>query len=155
LIATTNWGLYRLSLFRSMTNAAPTATAIIANFGGQTQWGCNLRAVYWTNVNTSGTWGSGAIVQSAMTTNNTANPSVTLGALSGATNGVYCALINNVNGYAADSIEAGWTQDIMNGFNTTATGQMNIYQGDANDNTPSITDGAQAWGGIAVEIKHQ
>jgi hypothetical protein len=153
MIATTNWGLYRLSLFRSMTNAAPTATAIIADFGGQTQWGCNLRACYFTNVVTMGTWGSGAVVQSVMTTNSTTNPSATLAALNGSTNAVYCAFINNINGYGADSIDAGWTQDIQNGFNTTATGQCNIYAIETSDNTPSITDGAQAWGAIAVEIQ--
>lgn len=153
MIATTNWGLYRISLFRSMTNATPTATACVASFGGQTQWGCNMRGVYFTNVNTSGTWGSGAIVQSVMTTNNTANPSATLAALNGSTNSVYCAFINNVNGYGATSIDSGWTQDIQNGFNTTATGQCNIYAIQTSDNTPSITDGAQAWGAIAVEIQ--
>jgi hypothetical protein len=112
-----------------------------------------MRGVYFTNVNTSGTWGSGAVVQSVMTTNNTSNPSVTLAALSGSTNAVYCAFINNVNGYGATSIDAGWTQDIQNGFNTTATGQLNIYAIATSDNTPSITDGAQAWGSIAVEIQ--
>jgi hypothetical protein len=153
MVATTNWGLYRISLFRSMTNNTPTATAVVASFASQTQWGCNMRGVYLTNTLTTGTWGSGAIVQSAMITNNTANPSVTLAALNGSTNAVYCAFINNVNGYGATSIDSGWTQDIQNGFNTTATGQCNIYALETTDNTPSITDGAQAWGGIAVEIQ--
>jgi len=152
LIATTNWGNYRICLFRSLTNNTPTSTPIVATFGS-TLWGCNMRATFWTNVNTSGTWGSGAIVQSVMVTNNTANPSVTLAALNGSTNAVYCAFVNDVNGYGATSIDAGWTQDIQNGFNVTATGQCNIYAVETSDNTPSITDGAQAWGGIAVEIQ--
>lgn len=154
MVGTTNWGgLYRLSLFRSMTNNTPTATACVASFGGASQTGCNMRGVYVTNVLTTGTYGSGAIVQTVQTTNSSANPSITLAALLGSTNAVYAAFANNVNGYGATSIDAGWTEDIQNGYNTPATGQLNIRALGTSDNTPSITDGAQAWGGIAVEIQ--
>lgn len=152
LIATTNWGNYRVSLFRSMTNNTPTATDVTVSFGASSQWGCNMRGVYITNVNTSGTWGSGAITQSTMLTNSTADPVLTLSALSGSTNAVYAYFVNAINGYGG-TIDAGWTQDINNGFNTTATGQYGQYAIATSDNTPSHTRAATAWGGIAVEIQ--
>jgi hypothetical protein len=155
MIATTNGGggIWRLSLFRALTNNTPTSAAVVASFGATTQTGCAMRGLYLTNTLTTGTNGSGAIAQSVMTTNNTTNPTITLGALNGDTNAVLACFVNNVNGFGATSIDGGWTQDIQNGWNTPATGQLNIYATGTSDNTPSITDGAQAWGCIAVEIQ--
>ena len=153
LIGTTNWGagLFRLSLFRSMTNNTPTASAVVASFGGNSQIGCAMMGLYLTNVVTTGNQGAGAVVQVVQTTNNSANPVVTLAAL-GAGAAIVAVFGNNVNGFGATSIDAGWTQRVQNGFATPSTGQLTIYSTATSDNTPSITDGAQSWGGIAVEI---
>lgn len=151
-IGTTNWSAaFRLTLFRGMTNGTPTTNALRAAFGAN-QTGCNIAGTYWCNANTNG-WGSGAIVQVVLTTNNSANPSVTLAALQGATNGVFCVFENNINGYGATSIDAGWTQDQQFGYTTPANGMLDIWATNTSDNTPSITDGAQAWAGIAAEIQ--
>lgn len=155
LIGTTNVGagLQRLSIFRSMTNDTPQAGNITASFAGATQTGCNMWAAYVTNVDLSGTLGSGAVQQVVQVTNNTANPVITLAALQGSTNAVVAGFANDVNGYGATSIDAGWTQFVQNGYTTPASGQLGIYAMGTSDNTVSITDGAQVWMGIAIEIK--
>jgi len=154
-VGTTNWGgqLTRLTLFRSMTNNTPTADALVADFAGANQTGCTMHGLAFSNVVTSGSQGSGAIVQSLQATNSSANPTVTLSALSATgKNAVYCVFANDANGYAATSVDSGWTEFIQNGYNTPATGQLGIYAIGTTDNTPSITDGAQAWAAIAIEI---
>ncbi len=54
----------RLSLYRAL-GASPSAGAITIDFGANTQTACTWGVVQFTNVNTSGTNGSGAVVQSA------------------------------------------------------------------------------------------
>lgn len=82
--------LRRVTVFRAM-GASPTAGAITFDFAGQTQASFCWSIVQFSNVKTTGTNGSDALVQSvaAMTTGTATSLSCTLGALSAPNNAVF------------------------------------------------------------------
>lgn len=150
LVATTNIATTsRLSLFRAMTNGSPTSDAVVAAFGGATQTACLIRVVQFSGVDTSGTSGSGAIAQSMMNQNTSANPDITLASLSSAANAVYAGFLD-ANTFAA-SPETDWledwevTADTLGGYATVRVGTT--------DNTVVVTATSSTWQGIAVEVK--
>ena len=146
-----NAGAMSISLFRTMTNAATPSGGQVCEFAAL-QTGCNMYLGLFTNVVTTGTSGSGAIVQSVKGTNATANPSLTLSAL--ATKSGVAMAVSNVdqNGSAGTADEAGFVEDFDNGFNITAQGLYYFHAVNTTDNTPTVTQIAQQWAAIAVEI---
>lgn len=152
-ILDTSNGLRRITLFRAM-GASPSSGAVTFDFAGQTQTGCTWSVIQYDDVNTGGTNGSAAIVQSA-----TANPTgsvssitVTLGAFSStanATAGGFGYPLNNGNGTNG----SGFTQtgEIFQGSPNQAT--YSEFRSD-NSTTVDMSIGASSvpMCGIAVEI---
>ena len=86
---TVSTGVYRTTVFRAM-GASPSAGAVTIDFGADTQVRCGWIISEFTNINTSGTNGSGAIVQSVTNTTTTGNSLiVTLAAFGDANNATF------------------------------------------------------------------
>ena len=136
---------YRTTLFRGMV-ASPTTGAVTIDFGVDTQAVCAWAIGEWTGVDTSGTNGSGAIVQSGTVSNAAANTGMTvsLAAFGHPLNGV---------AYGANldlTIEAGYTLLYNEG---PPYGVGTEYQ-HAADTTPSATWASQALTcAVAAEIR--
>lgn len=147
--------LRRITLFRSLTASPTSGTGTIA-FGGQTQMGVCWSYIECTGMNTSGTNGAGAIVQSV--TNNTAGNAtsltVTLAAFSSASNATFGAFGIPLNTASQPTAGSGFTrlgQANQASTNTAIGTEFNS----GNDTTVDMTSGAASipWVGIAVEIK--
>lgn len=146
--------LRRITLFRAMGTAVTGTCAI--DFALQTQTGCAWSFVEYSGIDTSGTDGSGAIVQSAKgaSAGNATSLTVTLAAFSNANNAT-------VGGFGIPLNTAGLPA-VGSGF--TATGQVNQSTpnlslgsefNSGNDATVDMNSSASSvpWVGIAVEIK--
>jgi len=146
----------RQTMFRAM--GTPTTGVLTLDFDSH-----NQTAVLWSvcekgNVDTSGTNGSGAIVQSAVNDASAASLSVILAAFSNggnATHGAYHAVIEatgltitNGTGFTEETEQ---TADLSGGWYAT---QQTQYRND-NDTTVDITLSAtvESVTGIAIEIK--
>jgi hypothetical protein len=109
-ITTRARGIYRQTLFRASKPSGVSAAAFTANFGGQTQQGCMICVDEIDGHDTSGSDGSGAIVQfSSNDGGGTTDPSGTLASFADPTNnagwlGVYS------NAASGATPEAGWTE---------------------------------------------
>lgn len=141
-----------LALFRAM-GASPSSGAITIEHGGTTQLNASWSVVECTDVDTSGTNGSGAIVQSNKTTGNGTTLSVSLSAFSQSTNPSFAAF--SVDDNVAVTEKSGWTELSENQVSdggTDHTLQVQVLH--SADAAPSATiGGALDWAGIAVEIK--
>lgn len=142
-----------LSLFRAM-GPAPTAGAITINLNGTTAVSCAWSLVECAGVDTSGTNGSGAIVQAA-SANVNANTAltVTLGAFSSVNNATFACF------GASDAAGTPRTYTAGTGFTEIAdTGVQyssvtSMFRAD-NDTTANTTTSASTnIAGIAVELK--
>lgn len=149
-----NSGGQRISLWRSLTNATTFSHVITAQFAAN-QTGCNLWACEFQNTDTTGSNGSGAVVQFGLATNNTANPSITLGAFNVNGKNAGAAFFANVANGFSGTPKANWVEDVDQGYNSPATGQYAEHRLATTDNAPSVTVGAQQWAGIALEVKSQ
>ena len=143
-----------ISIWRAMTNATPPAGTVTAKYAAS-QTGGGLYVCQFKNVDTSGSFGSGAIVQVVKGTNATANCNVSLSALTGTANAVFAYFGNVDSNGSFGSPEAGWTTDLDEGYNTPATGQYGTHRLATTDNTVVVTSSAQQWAGIAIEIKQK
>lgn len=143
----------RVTLFRAM-GASPSAGAITIDFGGTTQTNCLWSVVQYTTADTTGTNGSGAIVQSATNAANSANGlTVTLAAFGDTVNNwAYgCFSKNDI-----ETIDpgAGFTE-----FHEAAVlSPANQLQAEwklGEDTSVDVTHTGTArnYGGIAVEVK--
>lgn len=142
----------RATLFRAL-GASPSNGATTADFGGVNQTGGHIFVCQFKNTDTSGTNGSGAIVQS--TTNRgdaSANPNITLSALAQSRNAVFAWFGNSLNGFAGTA-ETGWTEDYDGGYNTPATGGYATHHIGLNDASIAVTASSSSWGGVGAEIK--
>jgi hypothetical protein len=142
----------RLTVWRGMTNNN-SASATLGPMYAATRTGNSMYVCGLSNVVTSGTSGAGAIVQFTVHTNATANPSATLSALGGSGRNAVIVFVANVdsNG-AATSPETGWTEDRDNGYSTPSTGLSVIHRLATTDNTVAVTQAAQQWAMICIEI---
>lgn len=144
-------GPCNIEVWRAM-GSAPTVGAVTATFAGNVA-SAIIRIVQLTGVDTSGTNGSGAIVQS-VTSNSAgaANPAVTLAAISGGGKNTVIG-VNDTSGATGSQPEAGWLLDT----NTSASANGNmvaVYQKLSTDNTIVITNPTVAgYGMIGLEIK--
>jgi hypothetical protein len=145
--ATTN----QMTVFRCMTNATTPTAAITASVAASTGGGMIVCA--FTNVDTSGTYGSESIVQSAGIGNQVGTAcTITLAALGGSTNSVVAFYIDGINGFNGTA-EAGWTEDADFGYNTPASGTYLMHWIATSDNTPTTTISSDNWSGWAAELK--
>mgnify|MGYP000930239427 CR=1 FL=1 len=144
----------RLTTFRAL-GASPSAGAITISFGATTQLNCIWVVDQFSGVDTSGTNGSGAVVQSA-TNSATSAPSaltVTLAAFGSANNATYGSFSWNDN---ANTATPGTGFSELN-EHQQATEQISIQSQWRADNDTSVdvslTGATGEIGGIAVEIK--
>jgi hypothetical protein len=148
---TTGTPLNRVSLWRTMSGSGGSSTLTNKFAGAAT--GCAFNVVQFTGVDTSGSQGSGAIAQVVMgAADATANPAITLAALTGSANAVFAGFSSDVNPFAGTA-EASWTEQFDSGYNTPATSIYGVYRLATTDNTVVVTAGSADWGGIACEIK--
>ena len=146
-------GLKRETIFRAM-GASPTAGAITVDFGGTSQTGCHIVVVQFTGTNTSGTNGSGAVVQSATASGAGTSISVTLSALTGSNDAVWMIAGNRGASGFGGTPEAGWTENTDATGGSPNYGHTDIYRLATTDNTPSTTIGASDnYGAVALEIQ--
>ena len=143
-----------LTLFRSL-NASPGSGALTIDFGGQTQARANWIVDEVSGVDTSGTNGSGAVVQSATSsaTGSPTNLTVTLGAFSDAGNGTYGTFGWNNNTSTATP-GTGFTE-LVEVNNAGEDLSIQSQWRNDNDTTVDVTLSASAGeiGGIAIEMK--
>lgn len=147
--------LRRLTLFRAM-GSSPSSGAVTFDFGGQTQTGCGWSIIEYTGMDTSGTNGSGAIVQSAknLTASTATSLTVTLGAFSSTNNATAGGFGFPLNTAGLPTAGSGFTRT---GQRNQATPNLSIgseFRSD-NDTTVDMASAAASvpWAGIAVEIK--
>lgn len=143
--------LSRLTLFRAM-GASPSTGPITIDFGGQTQGSCLWSVAEFAGVNTGGTNGSAAIVQSATNQVNASASAltVTLGAFSSVDNATYGAFGSDVVGSFTPGTDFSEIHDVNI---ATPSGTLFTEWKATNDTSVDATPNTTAdMGGIAVEI---
>jgi len=151
-------GIPTISVFRALGTA--TAGFVSADFAGVSQDGCIVSVHQFTQVNTSGTSGSGAIVQSltAGPTGSGVSISATMAAFNANGNNAGFFAIGKGSNPPGITPKAAWTQALTTGFSSIAHGQgygiADQYRLATTDNVPSATYGFTGGvTGIAIEIK--
>lgn len=148
VVTVTFGGVVRLTYFRGLV-AAPTAGTVTIDFGGQTQSHCLYSFAEFAGVDTSGTDGSGAVVQSASnSTGGATSLTVTLAAFATAANATD-------GGFFWDS---GGVGTVGSGFTILgqASGERSGGSEWRNDNDTTVDmswAGAIAALGVAVELR--
>ena len=146
--------LKRETLFRAL-GASPSAGAITIDFAGTNQTGCIWSVAEFIDVDTGGTNGSAAVVQSATNNANTGTSlTVTLAAFGSTDNATYGAFAINDN--VAINPGTGFTEIHDNVLGAVPVTGSETEWKDSNDTSvdASSSDAAnKRWGGIAVEIK--
>ncbi len=150
---TFNGGLARLTLFRAM-GASPSAGAVTVTVAGSDNIGAAWSISQYANVDTSGTNGSGAVIQSvtanSVTTADT-SLSITLAALGqsiNATAGGFSVLLNSAT---AITPGAGYTELAEATFDTPPTNIQSQWRA-TGSTTVNVTNTSGVIGGIGVEI---
>ena len=154
-VATVTVGTHRITCFRAM-GASPSAGAVTIDWVN-TQLARGHVIEQWTGVDTSGTNGSGALVQSAT---NSSGPDVTsltvsLAALGSASNGTSSAFAKLVN--TALTPRTGWTES-FDGTSEAPECDFETQFKVAGEATASATTAGDPEGnfvGLAVEIKEE
>ena len=140
----------RTTMFRTM-GASPSSGAVTIDFGADTQTGCAWAIDAFAGIDTSGTNGSGAVVQSAKGAVDATSITVTLAAFGSTDNG---AAFGMGRGRAeASTFDTGWTEIVDTTYSTPNTAIETQWRAD-NDTTAGaswVTSGKAA--GIAIEIK--
>jgi len=142
----------RLTVFRSM--GTPTGGKITIGFASQTQSDVVWSLDEFANVDTSGSNGSGAVVQSAQNSNTggaNTTLTVTLGAFASADNSTWGGIVFG-NGTGVGTVGSGFTQlaQKTSGANLLLMSEWKV----ANDTSvdASTTAGGEV-GGVAIELK--
>jgi hypothetical protein len=142
----------RLTLFRAM-GGSPSTGAVTIDMGGVTHVHCIWSIVEFSGVDTGGTNGSAAVVQSQVNNANATNLTVTLGAFADVLNATYGGFSYTANEAATTGNSGAYTQihNVNQAENTTSILSeyllANDTSVDASWTTSSLTYG------IAVEIK--
>lgn len=148
-------GVRRITLFRAM-GSSPTAGGITFDFGAQTQTGGGWSITQFSGVDTTGTNGSGAVVQfaSAMTAGIAEGLTITLAAFSSPDNAAAGGFGYPLNQVDSFNVGAGFTllgrinqagPNLSIGTEWKASNDTTV---DANASPYSVP-----WAGVAVEIK--
>ncbi|HET9667355.1 MAG TPA: hypothetical protein VFP09_11380 [Desertimonas sp.] len=140
-----------LHLFRAM-GSSPSSGAVTIDYGATTILGCGWSIVEWGGVDTSGTNGSGAIVQSVDAIGTSASADVTLAAFADTDNPTFAALAQQTAD--VETPGAGFTRLGRSATATPVTSITTFYN--LNNDTSVDADWTTAtekWGIIGVEIK--
>lgn len=149
-VATVTNGVRRLTLFRAMeTTSNPTAGAVTINFGA-TATGCTWSIAQFSNVKTTGSNGSDAIVQSVTNSATSSSLTVTLAAFGSASNATAAGFGTASN--AAITAGSGFTELGNRNQGSPAMAGLSQWRSD-NDTTANATfTSSVASAGIAVEL---
>jgi hypothetical protein len=146
----------RLTVFRAF--GVPTTGAFVADFSGQSQDGCLISVVQYTNVNPSGVGGAGAIAQAQVAGPVTgAVASMVMGALdpSGKNACVFVA-VRSGNPFSGTP-KVGWTKLVDAGVASLGHGVgYGYWLGSrlaTTDNTPMLNCPFTSWMAMGIEIK--
>lgn len=153
IIGVTNGTNRCLTLFRAM-GAAPSAGAITIDLGGVTHTACIWSVAEFAGIDTSGTNGSGAVVQSATQEGaaSATSVTVTLAAFGDAGNGAYGGFQHNTN--EVTSPGSGFTEihDVAISENSTGLESEWIATNDTTVDC-SWASATNTSSGVAIEIK--
>lgn len=143
-------GNRRLTCFRAR-GSSPTSGTLTIDFGGQSQTEASWISDYVTDSDSSGTNGSGAIVQSATGSAASGTTStVTLAAFGSSSNAAYGVHVNT--NPSAITPGSGFTELAENSTSESGTDMQSEYK--LNDTTVDATwTGSGSWYSLAVEIK--
>lgn len=156
-VATTsdNIGNRRITLFRAM-GASPSSGAVTFDFGGQTQIGCAWSVVEYDNVDTSGSNGSGAIVQAVADGSgaNATSFSITLSSFGSTLNATAGGFGIPLNTSGQPSVGSGFTSTGQRNQDNPNLAIASEFRED-NDTSVDMSSGASSvpWAAIAVELK--
>lgn len=142
----------KLFVFRTLL-ANPSSSATCGySFGGQVQGRSSYTVQEWNGVDTSGTNGSGAIVQSVPATGTGTPCTATLAAYGSSDNRPYFTCREGAA--EAHTPEGGWIE-LSDPLPGEGMAHSAIWKNAADDTTPSITfpSGSAPWIAVAVEIK--
>lgn len=146
-----NGGSSSVTLFRSLNASPGSACALTIDFSGSTQQEISWIIHQWDGVDTSGTNGSGAIVQSATNSSEGATTlSVTLAAFGDATNNAAAGFFGR-NSAAVTTVGGGFT--ILGDFLPSARRASAEYKIGEDTGVDMSWGTSNAVGGVAVEIK--
>lgn len=145
----------RATLFRAL-GSSPSTGAITFDFAGQTQSGAAWSVIEYSNIDTSGTNGSGAIIQSVADGSgaNATSFTVNLSAFASPTNATYGCFglpLNTANqptegsGFTRTGQRNQGTPNLSIGTEFLATADTSVDMSSGVGNVP--------WAGIAVEIQ--
>jgi hypothetical protein len=142
-----NGVLSRLSVFRAM-GAAPTAGSITITVGGaQTATGIGWTVWEINGVDTTGTNGSGAIVQSPSATGNSTNPTAVMAAFSGIVNSTFKVAASHGG---APSAPSDWLSQSQLVNASPAMTSMIAYDNNAAQVQTAATG---QWAAFGIELK--
>jgi hypothetical protein len=147
----------RTLVFRTMVGSDQTG-AITIDYGASTMEACNWILTEWTGIDTGGTNGSGAIVQSATARNDSATSiAVTLAAFADAVNnaafGLGCA--NTTDAITLDSSPGTYTAlgDQTHAGALLISHIRGEYRVGEDTSVAFATASTRSWGAVAIEIK--
>lgn len=145
-------GSRRLTLFRGRTGAAPGSGTVTADFGASTQTGGSIIIGQLTDLDSSGTNGSGAVLQSTPASGTGTTGSVTLSSFGSASNGVLAGFQHDANEATAPG--SGFTetagQDVTHA--APVTGLAVEWRADNDTSVDASWTTSALWLGIAVEL---
>ena len=140
----------RVTMFRAM-GASPSSGAVTIDFAGNTQNACHHSIFEFAGIDTSGTNGSGAVVQSATNSGTATSLTVTLAAFGSTDNGATSGFEHRAN--EATTPETNWTE-IHDVTEINPNSNLETQWRADNDTTASASWTTLAnCGGIAIEIK--
>ncbi len=149
---TTSTSRRRVTLFRAM-GASPTSGALSIDFSGQTQTDITWSVDELSGVDTTGTSGSGAIVQSATNKDETGSATslaITLSSFGNTANATYAGIGKDGNTSATAGSGFTISSDVASSTNVGTSTQWK----NTNDTSVDISYASSVLvGGIAVEIK--
>jgi hypothetical protein len=146
---------HRLTVYRAL-GASPTTGTVTIDYGATTATGCTWSIDQFQNVDTTGTNGSGAIVQSAKTTEpasgSTTSITATLGSAITSGNAAYTA----ATWEAAESgtRESGWTPLATPNHTGPSTSTASSWRNASDDNSATTSWATSSLAGaVIIEIK--
>jgi hypothetical protein len=147
----TDQGNHRIATYRFACTSSATNNITFGYTG--TQDGSWFSLLEVTGTDNGGTNGSNAIVQAVKDAlDATANPTVTMAAITSGRNAVTFGFCSNANP-PTGTVESGWSEDADNGYNTPTTGGYVMHRLTTTDNTPTVTASSSNWAAIAIELK--
>lgn len=141
----------RIQAFRFAPASTNTNTVSVTYGGTGSQDGSFYYIIQITGCLTTGTNGSDGIIQAVTDDDGSADPTITLAALTNRS-GVIMSFINE-NNPPAGTAESGWSEVHDGGYGTPNTGGYLMSITSSSDNTPTVTAASSNWAGIAIELK--